>query len=61
MTRKCDPIAARGRKYEPDGSQADDNDPRNGKQPRTDDADDPNPRIAAYDRYQQTNIIIKRT
>lgn len=28
---------------------------------RADDADDPNPRIAAHDRYQQTNIIIKRT
>ncbi len=51
MTRKCDPIAARGRKYEPDGSQADDNDPRNGNQPRADDADDPNPRFAAHDRY----------
>lgn len=36
MTRKCDPITARERKCEPDGSQTDDNDPK--------------PRIAAHDQ-----------
>ena len=51
MTRKCDPITARERKCEPDGSQTDDNDPK---------LEDRRARpISTNEYYHQTDIKVR--